>query len=122
MLGYVERKNLIYLGGLIMIRNLTCLGIIIAWLGFALPVFSCCGSQTSLAWLANISCCGLRLVDTIRTYGLTFAANQLKFMVMGSQTAVEGSSLLPMTIGPLSGRQTFYSTPLVVSWPTMTSL
>jgi hypothetical protein len=62
------------------------------------------------------------LVDTIRTRGLTFIANQLKFMVTGSQTAVEHSPSLPMTIGPLSGRQTFDSTPPVVSWPTLASL
>jgi hypothetical protein len=81
-------------------------------------ILNCCGLQTSLAWLAHLSCRGLKWVDTIRTCGLTCAAHQLTVRVTGSPRAVEGSPSRPMTTGPLYGRQTFYSTPPVVSWQT----
>jgi hypothetical protein len=86
------------------------------------PMPTCCGLQTSLAGLANISCRGLRLADTIRTRRLTFAANRLRFIIMGSQTSGEGAPSVPMAVCHQYGRHTFYSTPHVVSWQIMASL
>src|SRR6266850_508002 len=59
---------------------------------------SCCGSQTSLAWLANISFRGLRFADTIRTRQLAFAATELRCIVTGAHTSVEGSPSVPIAV------------------------
>jgi hypothetical protein len=75
-----------------------------------------------LLWLANISFRGLRFADTIRTHRLTFAANELRFIVTGSQTSGESSPSVPMAVCHSSGRHTFYSTPHVVWLQVMASV
>ena len=67
---------------------------------------SCCGSQTSLAWLANISFRGLRFADTIRTRQLAFAASELRCIVTGAQTSVEGSPSVPIAVCHPYGQHT----------------
>jgi hypothetical protein len=71
---------------------------------------SCCGSQTSLAWLANISFRGLRFADTLRTRRLALTANELRFIVTGSQTSVEGSPSVPIAVCHPYGQHTLYIT------------
>jgi len=66
----------------------------------------CCGSQTSLAWLANISFRGLRFADTIRTCRLAFAANRLRCIVTGAHTSGEGSPSVPMAVCSPYGQHT----------------
>jgi hypothetical protein len=71
----------------------------------------CCGSQTSLAWLANISFRGLRFADTIRTRRLAFAASELRFIVTGVQTSGEGSPSVPMAVCHPYGQHTLCKNP-----------
>jgi hypothetical protein len=53
-----------------------------------------------------ISFCGLRFADTIRTRQLAFAASELRCIVTGAQTSVEGSPSVPIAVCHPHGQHT----------------